>query len=206
MKSTVALTPRQRQRTRTTTEILDAALEQMGRDGVAGLKLSEVAARIGLAQPSLYRYFPSKIAVYDALFARGMTAHRDLLRQVASDTVPGWATVVALTQTTAAFAAKDPTLADLLFRRTVPGFTPSDGAYAPSLEAMQIVKDAVSDAVARRELAAEAATEDGIDLLMTLVGGVISQEFTNHPEGGERRHLDVVLEMYRERFRPTRRR
>src|SRR3954454_13658668 len=69
MKSADAVTPRERQRARTTKEILDAALEQMARDGIAALNLTEVAARVGLAQPSLYRYFASKNAVYDALFA-----------------------------------------------------------------------------------------------------------------------------------------
>ena len=110
-----ARTPRERQRAQTVTEILDAALAQMERDGVAALNLTEVAARVGLAQPSLYRYFPSRAAVYDALFARGMTMHRDLLRATADSAPPGWAAVQAMMRVTVGFAADNPTLAQLLF-------------------------------------------------------------------------------------------
>jgi AcrR family transcriptional regulator len=34
--------------------------------------MSEIARRLGMRQPSLYKYFPSLHAVYDALFARGL--------------------------------------------------------------------------------------------------------------------------------------
>ena len=50
-------------------EILDLAIEVMAEDGVAALSLAEVARRMGMRPPSLYQYFPSKLAVYDALFA-----------------------------------------------------------------------------------------------------------------------------------------
>ncbi|MEO8829032.1 TetR/AcrR family transcriptional regulator [Lapillicoccus sp.] len=201
MRSPDAATPRARQRARTTVELLDAALEQMTQDGVAGLNLSEVAARVGLAQPSVYRYFPSKTAVYDALFARGMTAHRDLVYAVVASTPPGWAAVEAAVKATVAFVGQYPTLADLMFRRTVPGFTPSAKAYAPSVEAMQIIRQALVDAVAVGDLAPEAASPEGIELLVTLAAGVMSQQSANHADGGEARLLPVVLEMYQHRYR-----
>ena len=52
-------------------EILDLAIQVMAEDGVATLSLAEVARRMGMRPPSLYQYFPSKLAVYDALFERG---------------------------------------------------------------------------------------------------------------------------------------
>lgn len=197
-----ARTPRERQRAQTVTEILDAALAQMERDGVAALNLTEVAARVGLAQPSLYRYFPSRAAVYDALFARGMTMHRDLLRATADSAPPGWPAVQAMMRVTVGFAADNPTLAQLLFVRVVPGFTPSRAAYAPSVQAMHIVRDGVASAVTTGELTAAAATNDGIELLVTLTAGVMAHEEANNPK--ERTHwlLPVVLEMYRHHYRP----
>ena len=176
----------------------------MTQDGVAGLNLSKVAARVGLAQPSLYRYFPSKTAVYDALFARGMTAHRDLLYAVVASTPPGWAAVEAVVQATVAFAGQHPTLADLLFRRTVPGFTPSAKAYAPSLEAMQIIRQTLLGAVAIGDLVPEAVSPEGMELLVTLAAGVMSQQSANHADGGDARLLHVVLEMYLHRYRARR--
>lgn len=52
-------------------EILAVAVDLMARDGVAGLSLSAVARGAGMKPPSLYGYFPSKVALCDALFARG---------------------------------------------------------------------------------------------------------------------------------------
>ena len=52
-------------------EILEVAIELMETEGVAALSLSAVARRLGLQPPSLYQYFPSKMAIYDALFQRG---------------------------------------------------------------------------------------------------------------------------------------
>ncbi|MEU0837731.1 helix-turn-helix domain-containing protein, partial [Streptomyces sp. NPDC005969] len=63
---------RLRRRNETVQEILDVAVEVMAEEGVAALSLAEVARRVGMRPPSLYQYFPSKMAVYDALFERGM--------------------------------------------------------------------------------------------------------------------------------------
>src|SRR5437763_10955550 len=68
---TVPLDRRQRRRLETIEEVLDHAAEIMAEEGVAGLSLGEIARRMGIRTPSLYVYFPSKHALYDALFARG---------------------------------------------------------------------------------------------------------------------------------------
>src|SRR5436853_4151161 len=62
---------RHRRRLETIEEVLDHAVEIMAADGVAGLSLGEIARRMGIRPPSLYVYFPSKHALYDALFERG---------------------------------------------------------------------------------------------------------------------------------------
>src|SRR6476646_4414415 len=72
MTSTAApLDRRQRRRLETIEEVLDIAAEIMTEQGVAGLSVGEIARRMGIRPPSLYVYFPSKNALYDALFARG---------------------------------------------------------------------------------------------------------------------------------------
>src|SRR3954464_1023194 len=62
---------RQRRRLETIEGGLDHAAAIMAEEGVAGLSLGEIARRMGIRTPSLYVYFPSKHALYDALFARG---------------------------------------------------------------------------------------------------------------------------------------
>ena len=43
--------------------------------GAAALNLTEVAARVGLRQRTLYQYFSSRNAVYDAWFEWGRRQH-----------------------------------------------------------------------------------------------------------------------------------
>src|SRR2546430_17301173 len=66
---------RARRRQETIEEILDIAQDVMDEEGVNGLSLSEVARRLGVQPPSLYKYFDSLMAVYVPLFQRGQTAH-----------------------------------------------------------------------------------------------------------------------------------
>jgi AcrR family transcriptional regulator len=40
-------------------------------EGLAALTLRDVAAKVGMRPPSLYSYFPSKNAIYDAMFLQG---------------------------------------------------------------------------------------------------------------------------------------
>ncbi len=56
---------------RRSAEILDIARDVMTEEGVNGLSLAEVARRLGVQPPSLYKYFPSLMAIYDALVPRG---------------------------------------------------------------------------------------------------------------------------------------
>ena len=40
----------------------------MTEDGVAGLSMASLARALSIQPPSLYKYFPSRMAIYDALF------------------------------------------------------------------------------------------------------------------------------------------
>lgn len=51
------------------TQILREALRLFAEHGVEGASLRELARRVGISQPSLYHYFPSKEALVSALFS-----------------------------------------------------------------------------------------------------------------------------------------
>ena len=76
-------------RQETIEEILDIAEAVMTEEGVNGLSLSEVARRLGVQPPSIYKYFPSLLAVYDALFLRGQHEHLEVMRAAMADATPG---------------------------------------------------------------------------------------------------------------------
>lgn len=204
-----AVTPRERHRLQTREEILDAALEVMAERGVSALNLTEVARRVGLRQPSLYQYFGSRNAVFDALFERGMRIHAALFTAAIDRHGTGWAAVRAACWETVRFAAEQPELAELMFTRAVPGFTPSQQAYAPSLLVAELMQAAITAAAEHGEVHAAAASESGIALLMVMVSGVGSQHLANERgiEFAQSRLiplLDTALDMYAAYFSPNR--
>src|SRR5690348_13258235 len=79
--STASLDRRARRRQQTIDEVLDTALEIMTEQGAGGLSLGEIARRMGMRPPSLYVYFASKHAIYDALFARGARELLDTMQE-----------------------------------------------------------------------------------------------------------------------------
>jgi len=86
---------RRRRREQTIDEILDVAIAVMAEEGVAGLSLSAVARRMGIQPPSLYKYFPSRLAVYDAVFQRGAREALAVFRAAVAGAEPGWAALSA---------------------------------------------------------------------------------------------------------------
>src|ERR1035437_10858782 len=79
---------RARRRQETIAEILGIATEIMTEEGVNGLSLAEIARRLGVQPPSLYKYFPSLMAVYDELFRRGQAEHLEVMRHAMTDSEP----------------------------------------------------------------------------------------------------------------------
>lgn len=201
------LTRRERQRRQTREEILDAALAVITENGAAALNLTEVARRVGLRQPSLYQYFDSRLAVYDALFARGMAQHLDLVRHALATREPGLAALREIVISTVRFSVDNPVLAQLVFAPTVPGFEPSEQAYRPSLTVQELMAQAMQTAVDRRELHRAAASEHGVSLLIALSAGIASLQLANdqHSRFDQGRYTPLVepaLAMYTRYFAP----
>jgi AcrR family transcriptional regulator len=204
----VSLTDRRSVRRRDTIdEIVAVATELMAAEGPGALSLAEVARRIGVRPPSLYQYFPSKLALYDELFARGM---RDLNEFVLAAVKDATDPVEALRGSADAFvrwAVSHPVQAQIMFWRPVPGFVPSEAAYRPAVESLDMLRSNLRASVAQGRLAAEAASDRGVDLLTTMISGVISQQIANEPHapsgGGRFASLTVdVVGMFLAHFAP----
>src|SRR3954454_14045539 len=121
---------RARRRVETMAEILDLAEDVMEEDGVSGLSLAEVARRLRVQPPSLYKYFPSLTAVYDALFERGQLANLAAMRAASEHAAPGIPALTAVLEAGGRFMRERPALGQLLFWRPVPSFEASDAAMA----------------------------------------------------------------------------
>ncbi len=173
---------RARRRQETIDEILAIAQEIMSEDGVNGLSLAEVARRLGVQPPSIYKYFPSLMAIYDELFRRGQTENLEVMRQAIDAGEPGMAAITAGLEASGRWLLAHRALGQLLFWRPVPKFEPSPDALAPSIEMVAIQRAQLTNAVAKGEVGPEADSDEAIYLISTLITGVLSQAMANEPD------------------------
>jgi AcrR family transcriptional regulator len=179
---------RAERREATRAEILEAAWEQAREQGIAGVSLRDIAAKIGMRPPSLYWYFASKHAIYDAMFAQG---NRVLLDRMAATTWPEEprALLRAVARMFVEFNAEDAARAQLLFQRTIPDFEPSPESYALAVEVVEQAKEGL--------VAAGVREPAQFDLWTALVSGLASQQSANDP-GGDRylALIDDAVDMF----------
>ena len=173
---------RARRRKETIDEILDIAVAIMSEEGVNGLSLSEVARRLGVQPPSIYKYFPSLMAIYDELFLRGQRVHLDVMRDAMATADPGLDALIAGLEASGRWLLANRAVAELLFWRPVPRFEPSPEAMAFSLEMVDIQRTALADAVTAGQLGPQADADEAVFLVSTLIIGVLSQAFANEPD------------------------
>lgn len=166
---------RQRRRDQTREEILAAAWALAERDGIATLSLRDLAGRVGMRAPSLYTYFDSKAAIYDAMFAQG---YRKLDAFFASFDVDERDPVGSLASSMEQFlefcVASIPRY-QLLFTRVIADWEPSQDAYALSVAAY----DRMAQLLGRLGIRERA----DLDLWTAIGGGLAAQQVANDPRG-----------------------
>ena len=171
-----------------TDEIVASAWQLARQHGIAAVSLRALATEVGIRQPSLYEYFDSKHALYDAMFGQG---NRQLLARLDDIELPSdpRAALKAILHAFVEFALEDPTRCELLFERHVPGFTPTDASYALAIEALDRVVTVMRGA---------GVTDQGdVDCLVAITAGLMQAQLTNDP-GGDRwvRHLDRMIDLH----------
>jgi AcrR family transcriptional regulator len=173
---------RARRRQETIDEILAIATDLMTEEGVNGLSLAGIARRLGVQPPSLYKYFPSLMAVYDELFRRGQAEHLAVMRRAMASAEPGLAALTAGLEASGRWLLANRALAQLMFWRPVPSFRPSPEALAPSAEMIALQRAALADAVTAGQLGPDADSDEAVYLASTMITGVLSQAIANEPD------------------------
>lgn len=194
-------------RQETIEEALDHAVAIMGERGVGGLTMSELATRIGIRGPSLYKYFPSLHALYDALFARGLREQQAAVGAAFGQAPRGVARLHAGAVAVVVWSVANPALAQLLFWRPVPGFVPSPETFRASESEMQDVAAELREAVRLGELDEAAAAPDAVRMLTVVLAGIVSQQLANEPgvpfaDGTFTRLTHEALDLYFAGYRP----
>jgi AcrR family transcriptional regulator len=186
----VARTPDRRslRREATKLEILDAAWDLARTHGLAAVSLRAVADRVGMRSPSLYNYFESKNAIYDAMFAQGAQQFLDVH---SFDGMTGDALhdLRLMVHQFVEFCVQDAARYQLLFQRTIPGFEPSAESFAISEQGLALV-------VAHLEHCGISGQRH-LDLFTALGTGLADQQISNDP-GGTRwiSLIDEAVEMF----------
>jgi AcrR family transcriptional regulator len=213
MTAPVRIDRRARRRLETIEEIVDVSIEVMTEYGVGGLSLGEVARRIGMRTPSLYVYFDSKHAVYDAVFARGW-------REVHETMAPSYARVDVEPDLPAYFLADarkfvgwmltHPVQAQLMCWRPVPGYEPSPEAYQPAVELLASSQLVFARLQARGLFRADLDVEMLLRTWTVLTSGVMTQQLANAPdqpfdEGAFTSTLPELVSMFLKQYGTSRR-
>ena len=167
--------------------IVEAAWGLARQHGIQLVSLRDLAREVGMRQPSLYAYFDSKNALYDAMFADGNRQLLETLDSIDLSDDPR-AALKAFLGTFADFAVADPARNSLLFRRVIPGFQPSAESYAIAEEALGRVVAVMN--------AAGVVDPGDIDCLVAMTAGLIEAQLSNEP-GGDRwlRHLNRMTDV-----------
>lgn len=173
-------------------EILQAAWRLAREKGPAALTLRDLAKAVDMRAPSLYSYYPSKRAIYDAMFADGNRRVWLHLKQQRLPSDPRERIKVWL-RAFVRFCCDDPALFQLLYQRSIPGFEPSP-------QSMQLANRLLKRG---RALLADAGLPGlpASDLVTAIGSGLISQQLANDP-GGDRwiRLCDDALQMFFDYF------
>jgi AcrR family transcriptional regulator len=195
-------TPRDRRRRETKAEILDAAWLLARDGGLASISMRDLGREVGLRAQSLYAYYESKAALYDAMFRQGQEQLAALAANWPtdlSDVDDPRAMAKSLAREFVEFCTEDPVRYQLLFQRVIPG-------WAPSPETYQLAVDRVDDL--ERTLASLGIHgQEAVDLWTALITGITDQQISNDP-GGDRWTglVGLAVDLFFDHFAPITRR
>ena len=170
--------------------ILDAAWDLAHSEGLGRIGMRELASRLDMAASSLYEYFDGKDAIYDAMFVQGNEALRAHVSELeTSDFANSRDALIAMGRAFVSFCDEDHARFQLLFQHSIPGWKPSDPAYATAVANLEAMRSFMASL--------GIADDESIDMWTALTSGLASQQVANDP-GGDRwlRLVDGAVHMY----------
>ena len=167
---------RERRRVAMRQQILVEAWALCREHGLTGLSLRDLAARVGMRAPSLYSYFGSKDAIYDAMFAESQQRLAEVLSELPEEGLTR-ADLHRGARVFFDFCTADPLRYQLMFQRVVPGFEPTAESYALAAGMLERLD--------RQLRSVGVADPRHRDLWTAFLTGLTDQQISNDP-GGER--------------------
>ncbi len=170
----------------------------------------EVTERTHLLSPtpSLYKYFPSKFALYEALFRMALRLFRESEEHIWNTSQPIWERIEAWFETRLRLVQEHPDLYHLFLDNPVPGFLPSP----ESLEEVRKIRtpgvQAITEAMDAGLIATHLTPDRVLDLLLAMRRGILAEHLgkeTHLPVGDERFHslIPEVLALLKAAWAPS---
>ena len=168
--------------------VLAAAWEMVRADGLAALSLRDLARHAGISTPTVYAYFDSKNAIFDAMFGEAAESFASSKADLVDKGDP-YENLKADAKNFIEFCVSDVARYQLLFQHSVPGFTPSPQSYAPAVRALELTREQLKGYGVRNPR--------HVDMWTALMTGLVDQQISNDP-GGSRwtRLVDDVVNMF----------
>jgi AcrR family transcriptional regulator len=159
--------PKRKDAARNRQRILDAAKELFAERGL-GVTLHDIAARAGVGVGTIYRHFPEKKPLIDAVFEEHLAELTALFEQALADSDP-WQSIVWVHEQFLEHQARNRGLKELLL-----GITPEAPDRARQLRAQlhPLAEQLIERGKAAGVVRPDCATQD-FGLLQTMVGAVI---------------------------------
>lgn len=168
--------------------ILEAAWALVAEEGLGGLSIRDLAKRAGITTPTVYAYFESKHAIYDAMFGQAAAEFVELMWAPYGTDDPEQELRIGVRRFVD-FCMSNVPRYQLLFQRTIPGFEPSLESYAHSVRSYEhLLGQLRSVGVTDQRL---------VDMWTALSTGLVDQQISNDP-GGHRwsRLSDDFVDMF----------
>jgi AcrR family transcriptional regulator len=168
--------------------ILEAAWALVADEGLGGLSIRELAKRAGITTPTVYAYFESKHAIYDAMFGQAAEEFADLMWAPYGTDDPEQELRIGVRRFLD-FCTSNVPRYQLLFQRPIPGFEPSPESFAHSLRSYEHLL--------RRLQGIGVTDQQLVDMWTALSTGLVDQQISNDP-GGDRwsRLIDDFVDMF----------
>jgi AcrR family transcriptional regulator len=162
--------------------LLDVASALLVDEGPHALTMRRIAQAAGCSTTVLYTLFGSKEGIAEGLFRRGFRLFADELATAPAAEDPVVRLARLATEYRAA-ALKNPAYYRIMFGRAIPGYQPSEDAIAFSLTTLQVLADAVQDAMDAGAVEGEDAWSVAVTLWVA-AHGAVSLELDGYlPEG-----------------------
>lgn len=185
------------------TQVLDASVQLIAEQGLAGLSMREVARRAGVSHQAPYHYFDDKESIVAALVERGFTMLADRMESVAK----GKGTITQRLAKTGreyvSFALEQPVYFRLMFRPELAKLDRFPEAVAAGARALAVLEALVEERCAGQRVApakreAMVSMHWGMvhGLSSLLLDGVLGQKFVSAQD--RERHVNQVMELFTE--------